>query len=114
MDNHNQSALIITDNAAAKIHELISEENNPNLRLRVYIVGGGCAGFQYGFTFETTQNLDDTIINKNDIAVIVDAMSLQYLDGSTVDYVNNLQGAHFVVKNPNANTTCGCGSSFSI
>jgi len=114
MTENNNAPLVVTEAAAAKVNELISEENDYSLRLRVYIVGGGCAGFQYGFAFDKQHNDDDTIITKQNIGIIVDAMSLQYLMGSTIDYVNNLQGAHFVVSNPNANTTCGCGSSFSV
>lgn len=106
--------LIVTDNAAKKVLQLITEENNPDLSLRVYIVGGGCSGFQYGFAFDAKRNDDDMVINKNNVRFVVDALSLQYLMGATIDYVENLQGAHFVVNNPNANTTCGCGSSFSI
>lgn len=106
--------LIVTDAAAHKVLQLITEEENPALSLRVYIVGGGCSGFQYGFAFDATQNDDDTIITKNNVRVLVDAMSLQYLLGATIDYKESLQGAHFVVNNPNANTTCGCGSSFSV
>lgn len=105
--------LTFTDSAAAKVKQLITEESNFKLRLRVYIVGGGCAGFQYGFAFDEKQNADDTLLVKNDVGLVVDAMSLQYLVGATIDYVESLQGAHFVVSNPNANTTCGCGSSFS-
>lgn len=108
------SPLNITAAAASKIMQLVTEEQDPNLCLRVYIVGGGCAGFQYGFAFDQNTNSDDTVISQNNIRVLVDALSLQYLQGATVDYVENLQGAHFVVKNPNANTTCGCGSSFSV
>lgn len=108
------TVLTITDAAAHKVQQLITEEANPELALRVYIVGGGCAGFQYGFAFDQNCNPDDTIITKNSIRVLVDALSQQYLFGATIDYVENLQGAHFVVKNPNANTTCGCGSSFSV
>ncbi len=104
----------VTDNAVKKVLQLVSEEEDPNLGLRVYIVGGGCAGFQYGFAFDNKTNPDDTLINKNNIRVLVDALSLQYLMGATIDYVENLQGAHFVIQNPNANTTCGCGSSFSV
>lgn len=109
-----QEPLIITNAAADKVLQLITEENNPALSLRVYIVGGGCSGFQYGFAFDAKQNEDDTIIKKNAINVVVDAMSLQYLVGASIDYIENLQGAHFVVQNPNAKTTCGCGSSFSV
>ncbi len=106
--------LQITTAAAAKITQLITEEENPSLSLRVYIVGGGCAGFQYGFAFDVQQNPDDTIIIKDGARILVDALSLQYLQGAIIDYIENLQGAHFVVNNPNANTTCGCGSSFSV
>ncbi|HSX20942.1 MAG TPA: iron-sulfur cluster insertion protein ErpA [Gammaproteobacteria bacterium] len=107
-------SLNITEAAANKVLQLITEEANPQLALRVYIVGGGCSGFQYGFAFDAARNDDDTIIEKSAIKVLVDALSLQYLIGATIDYVENLQGAHFVVQNPNANTTCGCGSSFSV
>jgi len=106
--------LNFTNSAAGKVHQLITEEGNSKLRLRVYIVGGGCSGFQYGFAFDEKQNPDDTLLEKNNVGLIVDAMSLQYLIGSSIDYVESLQGAHFVVSNPNANTTCGCGSSFSV
>jgi iron-sulfur cluster insertion protein len=104
----------VTVAAAAKVHQLITEEGKPNLRLRVYIVGGGCAGFQYGFAFDAEQNPDDMLFLQDNVGIIVDVMSLQYLTGSQIDYVEGLQGAHFVVSNPNANTTCGCGSSFSV
>ncbi len=109
-----KEALQITAAAAEKITQLITEEENPKLSLRVYIVGGGCAGFQYGFAFDAQQNPDDTIILKEGARILVDALSLQYLQGARIDYIENLQGAHFVVNNPNANTTCGCGSSFSV
>lgn len=108
-----QQALNITPAAVAKVRELISDEND-QLRLRVYIVGGGCSGFQYGFAFEQQLNADDTLIEQDGIGMVIDGMSLQYLMGSTVDYVNDLKGAHFIVHNPNANSTCGCGSSFSV
>ena len=106
--------LFLTSAAAEKIRQLITEEGNPNLQLRVYIVGGGCSGFQYGFAFDEKKNQDDTIIQREQVSLAVDAMSLQYLIGATIDYVENLKGSHFVVSSPNANTTCGCGSSFSI
>lgn len=106
--------LSFTDAAVSKVHSLITGEGNPNLKLRVYIVGGGCSGFQYGFGFDEAVNEDDIIINKGSVNVVVDAMSAQYLMGSVIDYTENLQGAKFVVKNPNAETTCGCGSSFSL
>ncbi|WP_392562199.1 iron-sulfur cluster insertion protein ErpA [Orbus sturtevantii] len=106
--------LIFTDAAANKVKSLVEEEENPNLRLRVYITGGGCSGFQYGFTFDEKMNEDDLTIEKNGVALVVDPMSLQYLVGGTIDYVEGLQGSRFVVDNPNATTTCGCGSSFSV
>lgn len=106
--------LEFTDAAANKVKLLIDEEDNPNLKLRVYISGGGCSGFQYGFMFDESKNDDDMIIEKNGVTLIVDPMSLQYLLGGTVDYIEGLQGSRFVVTNPNAKTTCGCGSSFSV
>ncbi len=109
-----QTPLTVTDAAAKKVLQLVTEENNPQLALRVYIEGGGCSGYQYVFAFDAQQQPDDTIIKKNDAMIVVDVYSLQYLVGATIDYVENLQGAHFVVQNPNANTTCGCGSSFSV
>ena len=93
---------------------MVTEEENLNLKLRVYITGGGCSGFQYGFTFDEKVNDDDLTIEKNGVALVVDPMSLQYLIGGTIDYVEGLQGSRFVVDNPNAVTTCGCGSSFSV
>ncbi|MDP5293707.1 iron-sulfur cluster insertion protein ErpA [Oceanimonas pelagia] len=104
----------MSDAAANKVKALIAEEENPNLKLRVYITGGGCSGFQYGFTFDESSNDGDTVIEKNGIVMVVDAMSLQYLVGGTVDYVEGLEGSRFLVTNPNATSTCGCGSSFSI
>jgi iron-sulfur cluster insertion protein len=103
-----------TDNAADKVKELIAEEKNPALKLRVYVTGGGCSGFQYGFTFDDKVNEGDTIIEKNGVDLIVDSMSFQYLVGGTIDYTSGLQGSRFFVDNPNATSTCGCGSSFSI
>ena len=103
-----------TDNAASKVRELALEEANPDLKLRVYISGGGCSGFQYGFAFDETIEDGDMTIENDGVVLLVDPMSFQYLMGSEVDYVENLQGAQFVIKNPNATTTCGCGSSFSI
>ena len=105
--------MVFTDCAATKVKELIAEEDNPALMLRVFISGGGCSGFQYGFTFDETVNDGDTKITKNDVTLLVDPMSLQYLMGAEIDYQEGLQGAQFVIKNPNAKTTCGCGSSFS-
>jgi iron-sulfur cluster insertion protein len=105
--------LILTDSAAAKIKDLIEEENNPALMLRVFISGGGCSGFQYGFTFDEAAQDGDMRVEKNGITLLVDAMSFQYLVGAEIDYQESLQGAQFVIKNPNAKTTCGCGSSFN-
>lgn len=106
--------LIFTDAAANKVRELIEEEQNDNLKLRVYITGGGCAGFQYGFTFDENIEEGDTVIEKNGVTLLVDPLSGQYLEGAEIDYVENLEGAQFVIRNPNATTTCGCGSSFAI
>lgn len=103
-----------SDAAAQKVKALIEEEENPNLKLRVFVTGGGCSGFQYGFTFDEKVNEGDTLIDKMDVALVVDPMSLQYLVGGTVDYVDGLEGSRFLVNNPNATTTCGCGASFSI
>jgi iron-sulfur cluster insertion protein len=105
--------LIFTDSAADKVKQLVDEEGNPELKLRVFVQGGGCSGFQYGFTFDEVQNEDDTSMTKNGVTLLIDAMSLQYLGGAEIDYKEDLQGAQFVIKNPNATTTCGCGSSFS-
>ncbi len=99
--------------AAAKVRELIREEGNPALKLRVYIQGGGCSGFQYGFEFDEQQNEDDLAVATDDTTLLVDPLSLQYLLGAQVDYTESLHGAQFVIRNPNAKTTCGCGSSFS-
>ena len=105
--------ILFTDNAAAKVRELVEEEGNPDLKLRVFVQGGGCSGFQYGFTFDEIANEDDTKMEKNGVTLLIDAMSLQYLTGAEIDYKEDLEGAQFVIKNPNATTTCGCGSSFS-
>jgi iron-sulfur cluster insertion protein len=105
--------LVFTDSAANKVKELVDEEGNPDLKLRVFVQGGGCSGFQYGFTFDEVVNEDDTQMAKNGVTLLIDAMSLQYLVGAEIDYKDDLQGAQFVIKNPNATTTCGCGSSFS-
>lgn len=104
--------LLFTDSAADKVRELIEEEGNPGLKLRVFVQGGGCSGFQYGFTFDEEVNEDDTVMDKNGVTLLIDAMSYQYLVGAEIDYKDDLQGAQFVIKNPNATTTCGCGSSF--
>ncbi|MDN3653482.1 iron-sulfur cluster insertion protein ErpA [Thalassotalea ponticola] len=110
----NQFPIQFSDAAANKVKLLVSEEENPELKLRVYVTGGGCSGFQYGFTFDEKVNDGDMTIEKNGVTMVVDPMSLQYLVGGTVDYVEGLEGARFLVDNPNAETTCGCGASFSI
>jgi len=106
--------LLFTDNAANKVKELIEEEGNADLKLRVFVSGGGCSGFQYGFTFDEVVNEDDTVLNKNGVQLLIDSMSFQYLSGAEIDYTEGLEGSQFVIKNPNATTTCGCGSSFSV
>ena len=106
--------IYFSDAAADKVKALMLEDNNPNSNLRVYVTGGGCSGFQYGFTFDEKTNDDDTLIKKKGVTLVVDAMSLQYLVGGTVDYVNGLEGSRFFVDNPNATATCGCGASFSL
>lgn len=124
--NEIPSAVVFTDNAANKVKELMEEEGNPALMLRVYITGGGCSGFQYGFTFDEVANDDDTIVEKkleDDeeggsrsvalIKLLIDPMSFQYLAGAEIDYKSDLEGERFIIRNPNAKTTCGCGSSFS-
>jgi len=105
--------LVFTDNAAAKVKQLIDEEGNLDLKLRVFVTGGGCSGFQYGFTFDEAVSDDDTTMQKNGVTLLIDPMSLQYLGGAEIDYQEGVEGAQFVIKNPNATTTCGCGSSFS-
>ena len=105
----------ISESAKAKVIDLLSEENNPELMLRTFVQGGGCSGFQYGFTFDEIKNEDDFEISLNDRwKVVVDAMSMQYLTGAEIDYIEDLNGSQFTIKNPNAQSTCGCGSSFSI
>jgi iron-sulfur cluster insertion protein len=106
--------LIFTDSAAAKVKELMEEEENNELKLRVFISGGGCSGFQYGFTFDDSINEGDTTVENGGITLVVDPMSFQYLAGAEIDYTEGLEGAQFVIRNPNATTTCGCGSSFSV
>jgi len=108
-----QDPLLFTDNAANKVKQLIEEEGNVDLKLRVFVSGGGCSGFQYGFTFDEVTNEDDTVMSKNGVQLLIDPMSFQYLVGAEIDYQEGLEGAQFVIKNPNATTTCGCGSSFS-
>ena len=113
-------AVVFTPSAVNKVWELIVEEGNPGLKLRVFITGGGCSGFQYGFTFDETVNEDDFIINEQvgegsgTVSLLIDPMSYQYLAGAEIDYKEDLEGAQFVIRNPNASTTCGCGSSFSV
>ena len=109
----NPSQLVLTDAAVSKVGELISEGGNPDLKLRVYVSGGGCSGFQYGFAFDDEVNEDDFRIEKEGITLLVDAMSMQYLSGAEIGYEDGLEGSRFIIKNPNAGTTCGCGSSFS-
>ena len=106
--------LVVTASAAGKVRRLVEEEANPDLKLRVFVTGGGCAGFQYGFTFDEIAAEDDAHIEKDGITVLVDPLSYQYLAGAEVDYEEGLQGSKFVIRNPNASTTCGCGSSFSV
>ena len=106
--------LIFSDSAAGKVKQLIEEEGNPELKLRVFVTSGGCSGFQYGFTFVEVQNDDDSVMEKDGVKLLIDPMSYQYLNGAEIDYTEGLEGAQFVIKNPNAQTTCGCGSSFSV
>ncbi|HSC67984.1 MAG TPA: iron-sulfur cluster insertion protein ErpA [Cellvibrio sp.] len=104
----------VTESAVAKVRSLIEEEDNPDLKLRVYVTGGGCSGFQYGFTFDEAVAEDDSVVERGGVKVVVDAMSYPYLVGAVVNYEEGLQGSKFVIQNPNASSTCGCGSSFSI
>ncbi len=106
-------SLLFTDAAAGKVAELIREESNPNLKLRVFVQGGGCSGFQYGFTFDENIEEGDTQVSNAGVTLLIDPMSVQYLTGAEIDYREDLEGAQFVIRNPNATTTCGCGSSFS-
>lgn len=106
--------LLFTDAAAHKVRELIEEEANENLKLRVFVSGGGCSGFQYGFTFDEEIGEGDTRVENSGVTLLVDPMSFQYLMGAEIDYKEDLEGAQFVIRNPNASTTCGCGSSFSV
>ncbi len=114
-------SLIFTDNAAAKVWELIQEEGNPKLNLRVYVTGGGCSGFQYGFSFDEDIQDDDTVVSKavtsaiasGEVKLLVDPLSFQYLAGAEIDYKVDIEGEQFIIRNPNAKTTCGCGSSFT-
>ncbi|HEB57682.1 MAG TPA: iron-sulfur cluster insertion protein ErpA [Gammaproteobacteria bacterium] len=109
-----EAPMVFTDAAAAKVRSLIEEEGNENLKLRVYITGGGCSGFQYGFTFDENVQEGDTELENGGVTLLIDPMSYQYLVGAEIDYKEDLQGAQFVIRNPNATTTCGCGSSFSV
>jgi iron-sulfur cluster insertion protein len=109
-----QVPLIFTDSAANKVKQLIEEEGNDDLKLRVFVAGGGCSGFKYGFTFDEIMSEDDTVMEKNGVKLLIDAMSFQYLAGAEIDYQENAEGAQFVIKNPGASSTCGCGSSFSV
>ncbi len=109
-----EDPVIFTDSAASKVKELIEEEQNDALKLRIYVTGGGCSGFQYGFTFDESVNEGDTVVEKDGVSLLIDPMSFQYLSGAEIDYKEGLEGSHFVIRNPNATTTCGCGSSFSV
>ena len=114
VETHDASAMAMTDAAARKVNALLQEEGNPNLNLRVYVTGGGCSGFQYGFSFDENVNDDDTVVARDGARMLVDSLSIQYLTGATVDYEEGLQGSRFRVTNPMASTTCGCGMSFTI
>lgn len=114
VDPSAESTMAFTAAAAAKVKSLIEEEENDNLKLRVFITGGGCAGFSYGFSFDESSADDDTVVERDGVTMVVDPMSFQYLAGAEVDFKEGLQGSQFVINNPNATTTCGCGSSFSI
>lgn len=108
------TSIVFTDSAALKVKSLLDEENNPALKFRAYITGGGCSGFEYGFTFDETQSEDDMVIENQQVTLLIDPMSFQYLVGAEIDYVSDVNGERFVIRNPNAKTTCGCGSSFSV
>ena len=111
---NNMEQVEITESAISKVSELLAEENNPKLKLRTFVQGGGCSGFQYGFTFDEETNEDDFVIERPGMTILIDAMSMQYMVGATIDYKEELMGSSFTIKNPNAESTCGCGSSFSI
>lgn len=108
------ASVIFTESAARKVRELLQEEENPDQKLRVFVSGGGCSGFQYGFKFDEAGEEDDTAVETLGVTLVVDPMSLQYLLGAEIDYKETVEGAQFVIRNPNATTTCGCGSSFSV
>lgn len=112
--DESEPPLVFTDAAANKVGQLIAQEGNPALKLRVYIQGGGCSGFQYGFTFDEEIQEGDTEVENGGVTLLVDPMSVQYLTGAEIDYREDLSGAQFIIRNPNATTTCGCGSSFSV
>lgn len=114
MDPTTETPLVFTEAAARKVKQLIDEEANSKLKLRVFVTGGGCSGFQYGFTFDEDAADDDTRVERSGVMLVVDPMSFQYLAGAEIDYSEGLEGAQFVIRNPNAATTCGCGSSFSV
>lgn len=103
----------ITDSALSKIRSMLKEEGNPALKLRIFVTGGGCSGFQYGFSFEEEVNEDDTSMQKEEVTILIDPVSLQYMVGAAIDYTENLHESRFIIRNPNATTTCGCGSSFT-
>jgi len=106
--------ITLTESAVAKIADILLEENNPQVKLRTFVQGGGCSGFSYGFTLDEEQNEDDFVIDRNGVVVLIDSMSMQYLQGAVIDYKEELMGSSFTINNPNAQTTCGCGSSFSV
>jgi iron-sulfur cluster insertion protein len=114
VQNFEPSIITVTSRAASKVAELVADEGNPALKLRVYVTGGGCSGFQYGFSFEEAVADDDSVVSAGAAEVVIDALSYPYLVGSELDYVEGLEGARFLIRNPNASTTCGCGSSFAI
>ena len=106
--------IVISDAVVAKVGEMLAEEGDPNLQLRIFVTGGGCSGFQYGFAFDDEKKADDLAVERGAVRVVVDAMSMQYLMGAEIDYEDKLEGARFIIRNPNAASTCGCGSSFSV
>jgi len=114
VNSHDSGSMIFSDSAARKVKDLVEEEKNTNLKLRVFVTGGGCSGFEYGFTFDEDVEDGDTQIDNDTVSLLIDPLSFQYLTGSIIDYHEDLQGSRFVVTNPNAATTCGCGNSFSI
>lgn len=114
MPAQDEAALEFTDAAAVKVKELIEEEHNDNLKLRVFVSGGGCSGFQYGFTFDENIEDDDTLVENQGVKLLVDPMSVLYLTGAEIDFSDGVEGAQFIIRNPNAATTCGCGNSFAV